>query len=122
MIKEKYFTHDKMSILEIKEKRVILGEGKVKTSNKIICNKFNIEDSILFQARRGEGNIPRLFAISLSRELSGLSFLEITKRYRVKSYKTMASSNFRLKERMKTSRKMKKQYAVLKQMCSYGEV
>ncbi|GJQ57487.1 MAG: hypothetical protein D8M57_18130 [Candidatus Scalindua sp. AMX11] len=120
MIKEKYFTHDKVSTLEIKEKRVILGEGKVKTINEIICNKFNIEESILFQARRGEENIPRSFAISLSRELSGLSFPEIAKRYKIKSYKTIASSNFRLKERMKKSTKIKKQYTVLKQLCSHG--
>ncbi len=81
-----------MSTLEITEKRLILGEGKVKTINKIICNKYNIEENILFQTSRGDENIPRLFAISLSREFLGLSIPEIAKRYKIKSYKTIASS------------------------------
>ena len=122
MIKEKFVKSDSVSTLEIKEKRVILGEGKVKTINKIVCNKFNIEKNILFQTRRGEENMPRLFAISLSRELSGLSFSEIAKRYKIKSYKTIASSNFRLKERMKKSRKIKKEYTMLREICSQGEI
>lgn len=122
MIKERFVKSDKVSTLEIKEKREILGEGKVKTINKLICNKFNIEESMLFQTRRGEENMPRLFAISLSRELSGLSFPEIAKRYKIKSYKTVASSNFRLNERMKKSRKIKKEYTMLKEICSQGEI
>ncbi len=122
MIKEKFLKNDKKSILEIKEKREIFGEGKVKTINKKICNKFNIEESMLFQTRRGEENMPRLYAIILSRELSGLSFPEIAKRYRVKSYKTIASSNFRLKERMKKSPKIKSEYTKLKKLCSQGEI
>ena len=65
--------------------------------------------------------MPRLFAISLSRELSGLSFAEIAKRYKIKSYKTIASSNFRLKERMKRSIKIKREYAMLREECSQGE-
>ncbi len=87
-IKEKFVKSDKVSTLEIKEKRVILGEGKVKIINKTICNEFNIEKNILFQTRRGVVNVPRLFAMSLSRELSGLSFSEIAKKYKIKSYKT----------------------------------
>jgi len=43
---------------------------------------------------------------------------EIAKKYKIKSYKTIASSNFRLKERMKENRKIKKQYAMLKETCS----
>ncbi len=101
---------------------MILGEGKVKIINKLMCNTFNIEESMLFQTRRGEENIPRLFALSLSRELSGLSFPEIAKRYKIKSYKTVASSNFRLQERMKKNRKIKKQYTMLKKLCSQGEI
>jgi len=66
--------------------------------------------------------MPRLFAISLSRELSGLSFPEIAKRYKIKSYKTKASSNFRLKERMNKNRKIKTEYTMLKKLCSQGEI
>jgi hypothetical protein len=122
MIKEKFLKNDKVSTLEIKEKRVILGEGKVKIINNIVCNRFNIEGSVLFQTRRGEENMPRLFAISLSRELSGLSFSEIAKRYKIKSYKTVASCNFRLKERMNKSRIIKKQYLMLREICSQKEI
>ncbi|MCP5004305.1 MAG: hypothetical protein GY941_10240 [Planctomycetes bacterium] len=77
-------------------------------------NIFNIEVSILFQARRGEENLPRLLAISLS----GLSFPEIAKRYRIKSDKTIAPSCFRLKEKMKKSTKIKSEYTKLKKLCS----
>jgi chromosomal replication initiation ATPase DnaA len=122
MIKETFVKSDKVSTLEIKEKRVILGEGKVQTINGIICNRFNIEEDMLYRTRRGVENIPRLFALSLSRELSGLSFSEIAKRYKIKPYKTIASSNFRLKERMKKNRKIKKQYAILREICSQGEI
>ena len=122
MIKEKFVNSDGVSSLEIKEKRMILGEGKVKTINAQICNRFNIEESLLYQTRRGVENIPRLFAISLSRELSGLSFSEIANKYKIKSYKTIASSNFRLKERMKSSRKIRKEYTMLKETCSQGEI
>ena len=122
MIKEKFVKKGKVSTLGITKKRLILGKGKVKTINKIICNKFNIEENILFQTSRGEENMPRLFAISLSRELSGLSFSEIAKRYKIKSYKTIASSNFRLKERMKNNRKIKTKYSMLKKLCSQGEI
>ena len=122
MIKEKFVKRDKVSTREIKEKREILGEGRIKTINALICSRFNIEESLLYQTRRGAENIPRLFAISLSRELSGLNFPEIAKRYKIKSYKTVASSNFRLKERMNKSGKIKKQYTALKKLCSQGEI
>ena len=122
MIKKKYVKNEKKSNLEIKEKRMILGEGKVKIINKEICNKFNIDISILFQTKRGEQNIPRLFAISLSRELSGLSFPEIAERYNILSYKTVASSDFRLKERMKKNKKLRKQYSELKKICNQEEI
>ncbi len=94
MIKDRFIKSDKVSTLEIKEKRVILGEGKVKTINKLICKQFNIEEDALFQTKRGVVNVPRLLAISLIRELSGLSFPEIAEKYKIKSYKTVASSNF----------------------------
>ncbi len=53
MIKEKIVTSDKMLSLEIKEKRVVLGEGKVKIINAQICDRFNIEEGQLYQTRRG---------------------------------------------------------------------
>ncbi len=84
--------------------------------NKGICNKFNIEEGVLLQTSRGAKNTPRLFAISLLRELSGFIFPAIAKRYSVKSYKTIASSNFRLKERMKKSTKIKSEYTKLKKL------
>ncbi len=122
MIEQEFVKRDKVSTLEINEKRMILGEGKIKIINKEICNEFNIEENKLFQTSRGVENLPRLFAISLSRELSGLSFSEIAKKYKIKSYKSIASSNFRLKERMKRNRKIKKQYAVLRKRCSQEEI
>ncbi len=90
MIKEKFVNRDKMSNLEIKEKRMVLGEGKVKVINAQICDRFNIEDGQLYQTRRGGvENLPRLFAISLSRGLSGLSFSEIAENIRLNHTKLL---------------------------------
>ncbi len=89
MIKEKFVNSNKMSSLEIKEKRVVLGEGKVKVINAQICDRFNIEESQLYQTRRGVENLPRLFAISLSRGLSGLSFPEIAENIRLNHTKLL---------------------------------
>lgn len=83
MIKEKFVKSDKVPTLEIKGKRVILSEGKVKKINKTICNEFSIEKNMFFQTTRGVVNVPRLFAISLSRELSGWSFSEIANNIRL---------------------------------------
>ncbi len=46
--------------------------------------------------------------ILLSRELSGLSFPEIATRYKRISYKTVASSVFRFKEKIRRNTKIKK--------------
>ncbi len=122
MVKRKFIKKDKKSDLEVKEKRMILGEGRVKMINKEICERFNIKESILYQNKRGEENIPRQLAISLSRELSGLSFPEIAKRYEIASYKTVASSNVRLREKMNRNEKLKRQYMKLKNVCSQEEI
>ena len=77
---------------------MILWKGKDKISNK----------SIFCQTRRCEQNIPQLIAISLLQELSGLSFSEITERYKIVSYNNVVSSNFLLKGRIENSTKLKK--------------
>ncbi len=121
-IKKKFIKDDKASKLEIKEKRAILSERKVEIINTKICELFKVEKSQLCSAQRGVENLPRLFAISLSRELSGLSFTEIANEYGMNSYKSVASVNFRLKNRINSDKKLKKLYLRLKDVCRKEEI
>tara|TARA_B100002003_G_scaffold234142_1_gene247693 strand:- start:326 stop:1144 length:819 start_codon:yes stop_codon:yes gene_type:complete len=121
-VKDKHISRDRKADLEIREKRQIQGERRIETIQKEVCKRFKVNKSILCITKRGEENIPRLFAISLSRELSGLSFSEIAKRFDILSYKTIASSNFRLKEKIKKNKKLGKAYKDLKSLCSQEEI
>jgi hypothetical protein len=51
--------------------------------------------------KRGEENRPRVFAITLARELSGLRMPEIAERYRIPRYRTVGTICYSFNERMK---------------------
>lgn len=117
-IKEEYVYSDKSSNLEIKEKRNIQGEGKISIINKAIRKTLNVEEQSLYRSRRGEENNARLMAISLARELTGLSFSEIALKYHVLSYRTVGTSCYRLKQKIKENNKLAKIYKNLKLNCN----
>ncbi len=58
--------------------------------------------------------MPQLFAMSLSSNLSGVSFPEITERYTITYFKTGASSDLPLKEKMEKNANIKKLYTKFK--------
>ena len=68
-IKERFLYSDKDFELEIKEKKEIQCEGRIEKINREVCNLFGVNDETLYTSKRGEENIPRNMAISLSREL-----------------------------------------------------
>ena len=119
-IKEFFIISNKRSNIEIKEKRVFMGEGVLKRVNMEICREFGVSEKKLYQGKRGEENMARFFAITLARELSGLRMPEIAERYKITSYRTVGTICFRFSKRMKGDKKLQNQYNSLKHICSHG--
>ena len=121
MIKQKYISSDRDLDIEIKGERVIRGLAIVLKINKAVCSQFNIAEKSLYQSQRGEENMPRQAAICLSRELSGLSYIELAKAYKSKSYKSAASSVYRFKRSLIINKNLAGKYLRLKVRCSQSE-
>ncbi|MFQ5964032.1 MAG: hypothetical protein ACE5KZ_07095 [Candidatus Scalinduaceae bacterium] len=119
-IKEFFIISDKRSNIEIKEKRVLMGEGVLKRVNMEICREFRVSEKKLYQGKRGEENMARFFAITLARELSGFRMSEIAERYKIASYRTVGTICFRFSKRMKGDKILRNQYDSLKHICSHG--
>ena len=117
-IKERFLYSDKDLELEIKEKKEIQCEGRIEKINREVCNLFGVNDEALYTSKRGEENIPRNMAISLSRELSGLQFSKIAKRYKMSTYRTVGTICYRFKEKLKTNKKVTKKYIKIRKTCS----
>ena len=117
-IKEKYIYGDNGSHHETKVKRSIQGERKNLRILKTICREFKITKHDIYRSRRGEENIPRLMAISLSRELTGFSFSEIAKKYHIISSMTVGTSCYRLSQKMRLNKKLASLYEKIKRKCS----
>lgn len=121
-IKNNFISKDNKAKLEVTEKRQLYGEKILKVINSLVCRAFNIDEKILYVQTRGKENIPRLLAVSLSRELSGLSLSEIAERYKTLSYKSIASNRFRFKRKMSKNKKLTKLYKKIKGTCSHAEI
>ena len=83
---------------------------------------FSKPREALYQSNRGQINQARLVAVSLARELSGLRLTEIAEVFRVKSYRTVASSCYRLKKLMERDPGIKRQYVDIHQRCSQRKI
>ncbi len=117
-IKERFIFSDHQLNIEIKEKKGIQGEGRIEKINHEVCKYFKISMDELFPSSRGEENIQRHIAVSLSRELSGLSFSLIANRYKISSYRTVGSLCYRFREKLKKNKRLSKQYEKVKTLCS----
>ena len=121
-IKEKYIGGDRELNLEVKGERAIRGWTKVRLINKEVCREFKIAEKSLYHSRRGEENLPRQIALSLARELSGLSYAELADAYKAKTGKTIATSVFRFKYEAKKRKDLAKQYSQIKSRCSHEKI
>lgn len=121
-IKSNFIRRDNKAQLEIKEKRELQGEKMLQIIRSKVCRMFKIDEKVLFEKKRGEENIPRYFAIALSRELSGLSLPELAEKFYISSYKTVATNHYRLKKKIDRSKKHSKLYKKLKHLCSHEEI
>lgn len=122
MIKQKYIPSNQKLSTEIPEKRTYEGH---KIADRIIrqtAKLFKIPIQGLGSSRRGHTNRPRLLAIYLTRELSGLTLPEIAESFGMNTYKTAATSCQRSKEILQTDKSFKKLYDRLKLVCSQQEI
>lgn len=117
-IKEKYILTDRKLSTEIPEERRITGTAIAKRILKETARAFSKPEGSIYQSKRGEWNHARLVALSLSRELSGLRLSEIADQFQIKSYRTVASSCFRLKKLMEQDAGIKQRYRRIQQACS----
>lgn len=121
-IKSNFIKKDHKAQLEIKERRELQGEKIFQIIKSEVCRIFKIDEKVLFEKRRGEENIPRYFAIALSRELSGLSLPELAEKFNIMSYKTVATNHYRLKKKIERNKKYSRLYKKIKRLCSHKEI
>lgn len=118
-IRERFIFSDRDLKIEIKEKKKIQSEGRIEKINIEVCSFFGVNEDKLYSSKRGKENLPRLVAISLSRELSGFKFPEIAKKYKITTYRTAGAICYRFNEKLKVNKKIARQYKRLKSICSH---
>ncbi len=116
-VKEKYIFSDPSPEIEIQEKRRLRSEEVIRSIKKEICRVFKVEGEHLLTGKRGVSNLPRQFALVLSKELSGLKLSAIGAHFGFSSYRTVGSQCLRFQERMKQDKALRKKYGLLLQSC-----
>lgn len=120
-IKETYLLGDRKPSPEIPEKRNIQGENVIKRIKFQVARYFKINESGLYSSTRGEYNKPRMMALGLCRELSGLKLEEIARYFNIGSYKTVSSSCQRFKSYLAKDKDARKEHDELRRGCIQGE-
>ncbi|GJL78323.1 MAG: hypothetical protein NPINA01_13120 [Nitrospinaceae bacterium] len=115
-IKEKYLFSD--PDIEVTEKRKIRGEGVVVLVKREICRTFKVDESCLFQGKRGTVNIPRLMALLLSKELSGLKLSELGYYFGLSNYRTVGTHCWRFRNKIKGDKGLQKNISSLMRIYS----
>ena len=122
MIKEKYILTDRKLSTEIPEERRMAGAAMTERILKETSREFSKPRETLYKSKRGETNQARLVAVSLSRELSGLRLTEIAEQFHAKSYRTIASTCYRLKKLMERDPGVKRRYIEIHHRCSQEKI
>ena len=117
-IKEKYVFSDRPLSSEIPEERSMTGETIANRILKETSKSFSQPKKALFTSKRGQSNMARLLALSLTRELSGLRLSEIAKLFKIKSYRTVGTHCYRFKTMMKQRMDIRQRYIKIHQTCS----
>lgn len=121
-IKEKYILTDRKLSTEIPQERSLQGQKRAHEIAQETSKAFQRPKEELYRSRRGETNYARLAAVALTRELSGLGLSEIAQIFRMNSYKSVASSCYRLKTRIVKEPDLRKRYERLYRTCSQKEI
>ena len=120
-VKEKYLFNNKKLSTEIPEERRFSGQVIAKQILRAVAKDFKIKEDLLYHSRRGEYNKPRLMAITLTRDLSGLTLPEIAPIFRMNSYKTVGSACHRLKLCFAKDLKLRDRFDRIYLSCSQKE-
>lgn len=120
-IKEKYIFTDKKLDTEIPEERKAQGSMIVARILKAVSKSFLSPEEALMSSKRGERNLPRLTALSLTRELSGLKLSEIADFFKIKSYRTVGTGCYRFKRLLSQDKNLSKRYLKIHHTCSQGK-
>ncbi|HBG62316.1 MAG: hypothetical protein A2306_11400 [Omnitrophica WOR_2 bacterium RIFOXYB2_FULL_38_16] len=119
-IKIKYLHSNSLSS-EIPQSKQISDELKIKKIKKEVVEVFKIKEKDLYCSVRGRENIPRIMAISLSRECSGLPYDKIARIFGGINYKSAAKYCERIKQRCECDGRFKRLFDELKRRCSQVE-
>ena len=117
-IKEKYVFSDSLLTSEIPQERQINAALKARNIVQQTAREFSKSKDSIYQSKRGELNTPRHTAIMLTRELSGLRLSEIADHFKIKSYRTVASSIFRCKKLLAKDPHLRRRCARIWRICS----
>lgn len=120
-IKEKYILPNQKLSSEIPEERRMTGHHIAERVIKETSKQFSMPRQSFYESKRGKTNQARLVALSLSRELSGLKLNELAELFQIKSYRTVASSCYRLKKLIERDAGLRRQCADIHQRCSQGK-
>ena len=121
-IKEQYLLSDLPISTEIPDKRKLAG---FVVADKIIQESsrfFKTPKQVILQSGRGKANVPRLAAIHLVSELSGLKQSQIASLFKARSYRTIGTGCYRLRQLLKKNSTLKNQYGTLLRTCSQGRI
>ena len=109
-IRQKYILADHKLTTEIPQGRNLAGHKVVDEIIQETSQRFHTLAKTLFSSRRGEFNRARLVAVSLARDLSGFTLTEIAGIFQMGSYKSVASSCYRLRIQCSKEPDLKKRY------------
>ena len=116
-IKEKYVLSDQAISSEIPEQNDWHRNRITKTVIQAVSKNFNVKENSLYQSRRGQTNLPRLIAVALTRELSGLRLGQIASLFKLRTYKNASMCCYRIKGLLDKDLRLNKRYNQLRKCC-----
>lgn len=120
-IKENYLFKDQKLVTEVPEERTMNGKAVADRVIREVTRAFGLPKDSLRRSKRGEPNPARMMALSLTRQLSGLTLPEVAQAFQIKSYKTVGTACFRAKTLIAKDHRFRRQYDGLVKRCSQEE-
>jgi hypothetical protein len=77
---------------------------------KVICDYYHVDENDLHKTRRNKSNEPRKMAIYLTKQMRGEKLIDIAKEFGMKKYSSVSSVVNRLKEELRSNKKLLKRY------------
>ena len=107
---------------EIPQKRQLAGEAVFERIIHKTAKTFSVPTESLFNSKRGRWNHPKLIALLLTKELSGLTLKQIAGLFHLKSYETVAGSCARCRMILAENTPLNKRYRAIYGACSQEEI